>query len=291
MSKPTPQDSAKQLVTDRLPSTKRQYWMARLIPMLFVTALSISLPKILTQSFAVSEAGTTPTKKLEQGLRSISIQVLAHGESIGSGVLVNTSKQPKSSSKVYTIITNAHVIQAASSPFQVQTPDGQIYAAALISPPAGKSRDLSVLRFQSRDRLYATAKLASVKPKIGDRVWASGFPLATKTSTSDRSKATPTTKIPSPNIVIGRVTQILRVAIRGGYSIGTDQTIEKGMSGGPLINERGELVGINGVHSNPLWTTPDVLEDNSTVNSQLQDKIDNSSWAIPIEFIRDYTRL
>jgi S1-C subfamily serine protease len=260
--------------------------------MLFVTALSISLPKILTQSFAVSEAGTSPTKKIEQGLRSISIQVLAHGESIGSGVLINTSAQPKSGRKqVYTIITNAHVIQAASAPFQIQTPDGQIYAAALIAPPTGKNRDLSALRFQSRDRLYTTAKLASAKPKIGDRVWASGFPLISKTTAGDRSKATPTTKIPSPNIVIGRITQILPIAIRGGYSIGTDQTIAKGMSGGPLINERGELVGINGVHANPLWTTPDVLEDNSTVNSQLQDKIDNSSWAIPIEFLKDYTKL
>jgi serine protease Do len=259
--------------------------------MLFVTALSISLPKILTQSFAVSEAGTTPTKKIEQGLRSISIQVLAHGESIGSGVLVNTSKQPKTSYKVYTIITNAHVIQAASAPFQIQTPDGQIYAAALIAPPTGKNRDLSVLRFQSRDQVYSAAKLASAKPKIGDRVWASGFPLVSKTTTGDRSKAKPTNKIQPPTIVTGRITQILPIAIRGGYSIGTDQTIAKGMSGGPLINERGELVGINGVHANPLWTTPDVLEDNSTVNSQLQDKIDNSSWAIPIEFVRDYTRL
>jgi S1-C subfamily serine protease len=259
--------------------------------MLFVTALSISLPKILTQSFAVSEAGTTTTKKIEQGLRSISIQVLAHGESIGSGVLVNTSKQPKTSYKVYTIITNAHVIQAASAPFQIQTPDGQIYAAALIAPPTGKNRDLSVLRFQSRDQVYSAAKLASAKPKIGDRVWASGFPLVSKTTAGDRSKAKPTNKIQPPTIVTGRITQILPIAIRGGYSIGTDQTIAKGMSGGPLINERGELVGINGVHANPLWTTPDVLEDNSTVNSQLQDKIDNSSWAIPIEFVRDYTRL
>jgi S1-C subfamily serine protease len=283
MSKIDPPDSAQRTLRERIVSLKWQYWIARLVPMLYVIGLTITLPKILTQSFVVSELGSTQAQKLPQQLRSISIKVLAHGETIGSGVLFDRQQQ------VYTVITNAHVIQAASTPFQLQTHDGQVYAAALITPPTGQNRDLSILRFQSQ-RIYTTAKLATSSPKIGDRVWSAGFPLIAVTSTSVDRTAVPSKPLRDINIVNGQITQTLPIAITGGYSIGLDREIRKGMSGGPLINQAGELVGINGVHANPLWDTPEILEDGSTVSDVLQEQINNSSWAIPIEFVKDYAR-
>jgi S1-C subfamily serine protease len=245
--------------------------------MLYVTTLTIALPKILTQSWLFSELAATQEQKLQQQLRSISIKVLAHGETIGSGVLLHRKQQ------VYTIITNTHTIQSASAPFQLQTHDGQVYAAALITPPTGQNRDLSILRFQSRKRIYPTAKLARSNPKIGDRVWSSGFSLDRPSDTSKPAWA--------PNIVTGQITQILPIAISGGYRIGSDYPIVKGMNGGPLINRSGELVGINGIRTNSLWDNPELLEDGSIVSDVLQHQLERSSWAIPIEFIRDYTRL
>jgi S1-C subfamily serine protease len=277
MSKPTPDE--------RVTSSQWQYWIARLVPMLYVTILTIALPRILTQSFVVSELAATQEQKLQHHLRSISIKILAHGETIGSGVLFNCQQQ------VYTAITNAHVIQAASAPFQIQTPDGQIYAAALIVPPTGQNRDLSILRFQSHAHRYTTAKLATVSPKIADRVWSAGFPLAGGAYPLDRLPNAPPQAAQELKIVSGKITQILPIAITGGYSIGSDHRIRKGMSGGPLINQAGEVVGINGVHANPLWDTPEVLEDGSTVSDTLQEQINNSSWAIPIEFVKDYANL
>lgn len=253
--------------------------------MLYVTTLTIALPKILTQSFVVSELASTREQKLQRQLRSISIKVLAHGETIGSGVLLHRHQQ------VYTVITNAHVIQASSAPFQLQTHDGQIYATALISPPAGQNRDLSILRFQTK-RAYTVAKLAIASPKIGDRVWSSGFPLLSATAAEGKvASRQPSQADWGLQTVNGRVTQVLPIAISGGYSIGFDRGIRKGMSGGPMINQAGELVGINGVHANPLWETPEVLEDGSTVGEALQEQINNSSWAIPIEFVRQSARL
>jgi S1-C subfamily serine protease len=258
-------------------SSQWQYWLERVLPMLYITTLTLLLPTILTQSFVVSELGGTQEQKLQQHLRSISIKILAHGETIGSGVLLAKQQQ------VYTVITNAHVIQSASVPFQLQTPDGQVYAAALITPPTGQNRDLSILRFQSPDRTYITAKLATALPKTGDRVWSSGFPIDPPNDTSK--------PVSEPNIVNGQIVQILPIAIAGGYSIGSDRTIEKGMSGGPLIDRSGKLIGINGVHANPLWDQPEILEDGSTVGDVLQEQIKNSNWAIPIDFIKEYARL
>jgi S1-C subfamily serine protease len=262
---------------DLLESPQWQYWIARVFPMLYITTLTLLLPTLLTQSFVVSEFGGTQEQKLHHQLRSISIKILAHGETIGSGVLLAKQEQ------VYTVITNAHVIQAASVPFQLQTYDGQIYAAALITPPIGQNRDLSILRFQSPDRIYHTAKLATNIPQTGDRVWSSGFPLNLP---NDSSKP-----IWEPNIVSSQITQILPIAIAGGYSIGSDRSIEKGMSGGPMLDRSGELIGINGVHAHPLWDQPEILEDGSTVGDVLQEQIKNSNWAIPIDFIKEYARL
>ena len=283
MSKIDPPDSAQRTPIEGAVSSKWQYWIARLVPMLYVIGLTIVLPRILTQSFIVSELAATQERKLQQQLRSVSIKVLAHGETIGSGVLLNRQQQ------VYTVITNAHVIQAASAPFQLQTHDGQIYAAALVAPPTGQNRDLSILRFQSQ-RIYVAAKLATTSPKIGDRVWSAGFPLIAVTSTPVDRATAPSKLLRELNIVNGQITKTLPIAITGGYSIGLDREIRKGMSGGPLINQAGELVGINGVHANPLWDTPEILEDGSTVSDVLQEQINNSSWAIPIEFVKDYAK-
>ena len=252
--------------------------------MLFVTIFTLMLPKILTQSFVISELGVTQERKLQQHLRSISIKVLARGESIGSGVLLARQQQ------VYTVVTNAHVIQATSAPFQLQTHDGQVYAAALIAPPSGQNRDLSILRFQSNRRTYETAKLATTSPKIGDRVWSSGFPSDDGTEPVARRPSESATTDWGVDIVNAQITQLLPVAISGGYGIGFDGSIRKGMSGGPLIDQSGGLIGINGVHAQPLWDTPETLENGSIVSDTLQSQIDNASWAIPIEFVKSYAR-
>jgi S1-C subfamily serine protease len=284
MSKIAPHDSAKRTLRERIAALEWQYWIARLLPMLYVTILTLGLPKILTQSFVVSELGVTPEQKIRRHLRAISIKVLAHGESVGSGVLLERQD------RVYTVITNAHVVQASSAPYQLQTHDGQIYAAALIAPPTGHNRDLSILKFQSHQRSYITAKLASVAPKIGDRVWSAGFPIGTNDKIdrhlNDLDKA--------PwglDTIDGQITHILPIAIVGGYGIGFDAVIRKGTSGGPLVDRSGELIGINGVHANPLWDTPEILENGATTSDDLKEQIHNSSWAIPIEYIREYARL
>jgi S1-C subfamily serine protease len=56
------------------------------------------------------------------------------------------------------------------------------------------------------------------------------------------------------------------------------------MSGGPLLNQKGELVGISGRHP-VLWENSDNYEDGSQPSPDLQTLINNSSWAIPSEQI------
>jgi serine protease DegQ len=267
---------------DRPKLTKWQSWLTGAVPIVGIASLTIFvLPGLLTQPQPAKESSEQQQQRLRQQIRSISIRILANGESIGSGVLIDKQE------RAYTVVTNAHVIQAASAPFKVQTHDGQIYIAALIAPPAKQNRDLSTLRFQS-DRNYTPTNLATVSPKIGTLVWAAGFPLDEGTTTPADSQNVPA-RVSGLTIADGKVTQILPVAITGGYQIGSDNAVRKGMSGGPLIDAEGNLVGINGIHANPLWDVAETLEDGTKVSDKLQEQIDRYSWAIPIEFVESYS--
>ena len=71
--------------------------------------------------------------------------------------------------------------------------------------------------------------------------------------------------------------------MEGGYQIGYTNDIEKGMSGGPLLNARGEVVGVNGVHAYPLWGDPYQYKDGSEPNAALREQMSKYSWGIPID--------
>ena len=54
------------------------------------------------------------------------------------------------------------------------------------------------------------------------------------------------------------------------------------MSGGPLLNKTGKVVGVNGKQAYPLWDVPELYQNKSPVDRSLQNLINRSSLAIPI---------
>jgi S1-C subfamily serine protease len=262
--------------SDRHSISKSHYWFARLVPVLCTIGVTLAMPIVVDRDLVAPELSEQQEEKLQQQIRTIGVKVIAHGESVGSGILLDRRDRG------YTVVTNAHVIQSGTAPFQVQAPDGQIYAAILVTPPVGQNQDLAVLRFQSPDRDYPTAKLATKPLKVGDWVWAAGYPF-------DRTiEGEYTIDAWGLAIAKSQIVNLLPKPLMGGYSIGYDNAIYKGMSGGPLVNQRGELVGINGIHAHPLWDTPDILEDGSPLSKELQEQVSEYNWAIPISVLNNY---
>lgn len=204
-------------------------------------------------------------EQLRELAQSITVKVVS-GNNWGSGILIQRQGQ------VYTVLTNKHVL-TAGAPYRAQTSDGQIYFADLSGSISFGGNDLALLQFRSTHTTYAVASLGNAAPlKIGDEVFAAGFPFAGDWSDSIGFVLT-----------TGQVSLLLDRALVGGYQVGYSNEIRKGMSGGPILNRQGELVGINGMHKYPLWGDPYIYKDGSKPDLLLRPLMVHSSWGIPIK--------
>lgn len=140
-------------------------------------------------------------------------------QSIASGVIVNADKGY--------ILTNAHVISDAES-VTITLSDGHHYTAKIIG--IDKPSDIALLQIKAKN-LTAITMSESNALKVGDRVVAIGNPFGlNQTVTSGIVSA------------LGRTT--LGIESFENF-IQTDASINPGNSGGALVNDKGELVGIN----------------------------------------------
>lgn len=99
--------------------------------------------------------------------------------------------------------------------------------------------DIAVLRVDPNHQLFGYEPLVFSdrgQMSVGDDVWALGFPWSTAT-------AFPTGYYTDVVVTRGIVSNIATPGGIGSYQ--TDAAVNQGNSGGPLVNEQGEVVGIN----------------------------------------------
>jgi Do/DeqQ family serine protease len=140
-------------------------------------------------------------------------------QSLGSGVIIDAADG--------VIVTNHHVVKEADT-IRVTLHDGRRADATLVG--SDSETDIAVLRVDA-DGLSEIPLADSDALKVGDFVVAIGSPFGlAQTVTSGIVSA------------LGRT----GLGIEGYESfIQTDASINPGNSGGPLVNLRGELVGLN----------------------------------------------
>jgi putative serine protease PepD len=149
----------------------------------------------------------------------VSVEVLRSGDVVGgSGFVVDARGY---------ILTNNHVVEGAES-VRVVTNTGQRVEAAVIGQD--ENTDIAVLRVTAA-RLPPLHLGSSAATRVGEPVLAVGAPLGlTGTVTAGIVSAL------NREVRLGNVRQ---------SAIQTDASINPGNSGGPLVNARGEVIGVN----------------------------------------------
>jgi putative serine protease PepD len=139
------------------------------------------------------------------------------------------------------ILTNFHVVQGAQT-ISVTLGDRSHYEAKFIG--ADERNDIALVKIDPKDKkLPALAMGDSDTLQVGQRVLAIGNPFG--------FQSTLTTGVVS---ALGRTVQTGQTTVIDG-AIQTDAAINQGNSGGPLLNTRGEVIGINSAIYTPSGTT------------------------------------
>jgi len=167
----------------------------------------------------VTARGETPAPDSDDILDFLRQMPRRPSSSVGSGFIVDKSGY---------ILTNAHVVED-SSRITVRLVSGEEYVAKVIG--VDEETDVAVLKIEAGKDLPFVRLGDSEKARVGDWVLAIGSPFGL-----------------ARTVTAGIVSQTKRetpYASAFQKFIQTDAAINRGNSGGPLVNMDGEVIGIN----------------------------------------------
>lgn len=193
-----------------------------------ISALSDSFSSLeeetgnLLQAISGLEAADCATIEVAQSLTPSVVKVevsTRFGPATGSGIIISDDGY---------VITNAHVVEGARTT-TVTTADGTVYDADIINEDYWL--DLAVLKMNTGlDNLPAATFGDFDEIIVGEGVLAVGYPYAFD--------------LPGEVSFSKGIVSAIRI-IEGYRYVQTDAAINPGNSGGPLVNLKGEVIGIN----------------------------------------------
>ncbi len=150
----------------------------------------------------------------------------------GSGVIIRQEEMAEGEeTKTYTVLTANHVVDSEELDYQIRTHTGQVYEVASVQSlqESEKEADLALVTFQSQDE-YPTASLGdSQQVSRSAEMAVFGYSSEAKPFVYSPAKLD---KVDGDR--------------RDGYEWSYKAATKKGMNGGPVFDESGQLVAING---------------------------------------------
>jgi len=202
------------------------------ILMIFITMPAFAFGKSEKSAVSIYE-------KINPAIVTVDSQ-LSDGLSCGTGCIIDKSG---------VILTSAHVVDIGKT-IVVTMNNGENYNAKVLKH-LGENKDIALLKIDTAHDLKTVKLGNSEKIKVGQKVLAIGNPFGF-----------------SGTLTQGIVSRIDYAKNR----IQTDAAINPGSSGGPLLNTKGEIIGINQAIYNP---------DNNISNIGI-------GFATPINLVKEY---
>jgi tetratricopeptide (TPR) repeat protein/S1-C subfamily serine protease len=227
------------------------------------TIANIPRSAILAQANQPDETEALTTATAQQVAAKITVRIQV-GQSGGSGVIIGKK------GNTYLVLTNAHVIREQSG-ISIKTPDGQSHTAQRVKNTQVGNFDLALLEFTS-SRSYQQARFKNfgngqAALNEGREVFAAGFPYDSN----------------ALRVVEGEVKQLPQEPFVNGTQIGyvTKGDLKQGMSGGPIFDSFGNLVGINSTLSRPVIDSYTYADGTKAPKDKIPE-YRQANWSVPI---------
>lgn len=214
--------------------------------------ISITMTAITTQLMAnqnlsepqIDTIASQTTVVIAQGLQKGDIEARQEWNP-GSGVVIAHDGD------MYYVLTALHVVRTRDVVYGIRTSDGEVHFVDDVNTkenirPFGaedenlgetiEGFDLALVKFQSKNNYPVAVVGKSSQIQSHDPVYVSGWPNP-EDETAKRER----------ELSAGQLNAIvLPPSPDGGYSLLYNNQTRRGMSGGPVFNGQGELVGIHG---------------------------------------------
>jgi tetratricopeptide (TPR) repeat protein len=226
------------------------------------SAAILGIGVALIQVQAVQAISKAEISKTAQNI-TVMIQDAQNPTISGSGVIIKREGQ------TYTVLTAQHVVRSPTN-FKLRTPEGKQYPVIQGSIKAFPDVDLALIQFTSAE-VYSIAKMGnSDQNPLGTASFVAGFPGTTVV----RSE-------PTFYFTSGEIAANANRPLKDGYAIAYNNPTLPGMSGGPVLNEQGELIGIHGRAENAA------VPQNAQLRADIYVLKTEFNYAVPINtFLR-----
>ncbi len=169
---------------------------------------SVPVPTVVAQARSEEQTSIDVYRKV-----SPAVVTLGTDRGSGSGSIVSSEGL---------VLTNNHVVRGVrGGRVSVSTSSGKRYTGQVIA--TDPTNDLALVRLNTSDRFPAVPLSSAENIQVGQRVFAIGSPFG----------------------LSGTLTTGILSRIGRNGDLQTDAALNPGNSGGPLLNSRGELIGVN----------------------------------------------